>query len=82
MIPRIKNVIPLENFVLFVEFDNGEKVLYDVKEDIEALDDFKILLSQHSLFQNVQLDPSRTCVYWSDRIDIASDTILEYGKIA
>ena len=82
MIPRIKNVIPLENFILFVEFDNGEKVLYDVKEDIEALDDFKILLSQHSLFQNVQLDPSRTCVYWSDRIDIASDTILEYGKIA
>lgn len=23
---------------------------------------------------------SRTCVFWNDRIDLASDTIYEYGK--
>ena len=32
------------------------------------------------LWQQVKLDSSRTCVYWNDRIDIASDTIYEYGK--
>ena len=36
--------------------------------------------TETGLFNNFQLDPSRTCVYWSDRIDLPSDSILEYGK--
>lgn len=80
MIPRIKSIQPLENFVLLVEFDDGKKVEYDVKDDINTLADFRVLESERGLFQNVQLDPSRTCVYWTDRIDLASDIILEYGK--
>ena len=32
------------------------------------------------LFQQVQLDKSRTCVYWNDEIDLPSDTIYEYGQ--
>lgn len=79
---RIKDIKPLDDYILLVEFDDGERVFYDVKEDIETLEDFKILKSQHNLFRNVQLDSSRTCVYWSDRIDLSSDTILEYGRIA
>ena len=80
MIPRIKSIQPLENFVLLVEFDDGKKVEYDVKDDINTLADFRVLESERGLFQNVQVDPSRTCVYWTDRIDLASDIILEYGK--
>lgn len=37
MIPRIKSVKPIENYVLEVVFDDGKKVLYDVKEDITTL---------------------------------------------
>ena len=80
MIPRIRSIQPLENYILFVEFDDGKKVEYDVKDDIKSLADFRALESECGLFQNVQLDSSRTCVYWTDRIDIPSDTILEYGK--
>lgn len=80
MIPRIKSIQPLENFVLFVEFDDGKKVEYDVKDDINTLADFRVLESERGLFQNVQLDSSRTCVYWTDRVDLASDIIGEYGK--
>ena len=80
MIPRIKSIQPLENYVLLVEFDGGKKVEYDVKDDIKTLADFRVLESERGLFQNVQLDSSRTCVYWSDRVDLASDIILEYGK--
>ncbi len=80
MIPRIKSIQPLENYILLVEFDDGKKVEYDVKDDIKTLTDFSALESEYGLFQNVQLDSSRTCVYWTDRIDIPSDTILEYGK--
>lgn len=80
MIPRIKSIQPLENYVLLVVFDDGKKVEYDVKDDINTLADFRVLESERGLFQNVQLDSSRTCVYWSDRVDLASDIILEYGK--
>ena len=79
MIPRIKNLETLEDYRLKVIFDDGIRVIYDLKDDIEAIDDFKVLLTERNLFKNAQLDNSRTCVFWSDRIDLASDSILEYG---
>ena len=81
MIPRIKSIRPLQDYMLQVCFDNGVKVLYDVKDDIRTLKDFKVLETECGLFQNAQLDSSRTCVFWNDRVDLASDTILEYGVI-
>ena len=80
MIPRIKDIQPLDDFIRLVEFDDGKKVKYDVKDDIRTLDDFKILESEYGLFQNVQLDSSRTYIDWTDRVDLPSDTILEYGQ--
>lgn len=80
MIPRIKSIEAQDNLTLLVVFDSNERVLYDVKEDIKAIDDFMPLQTEQGLFKNFQLDPSRTCIYWSDRIDLPSDTILEYGK--
>ena len=81
MIPRIKSICPLPDYLLQVCFDDGVKVLYDVKDDIRTLNDFKVLETEYGLFQNAQLDSSRTCVFWNDRVDLASDTILEYGVI-
>ena len=81
MIPRIKSIRPLQDYVLQVCFDDGVKVLYDVKDDIRTLSDFKVLETEYGLFQNAQLDSSRTCIFWNDRVDLASDTILEYGVI-
>ena len=80
MIPRIKSIQALENFVLLVEFDDGKKVSYDVKDDIKTLADFRVLESENGLFRNFRLDSSRTCVYWTDRVDLPSDTIWEYGN--
>ena len=80
MIPRIKSVKPQENYKLLIQFDGGETVIYNVMEDIDAIDDFVPLKTERGLFENVQLDDSRTCIYWSDRIDLPSDTLLEYGE--
>lgn len=80
MIPRIKEIKAEDNLRLLVTFDNDEQVLYDVKDDVNTISDFKPLETETGLFKNFQLDPSRTCVYWSDRIDLPSDTILEYGE--
>lgn len=79
MIPRIKKVMPLPDFRLHVTFDDGKAVLYDVKEDIEQIESYRDLCSINGLFSQVQLDQSRTCVFWNDQIDLPSDTIYEYG---
>ena len=80
MIPRIKSVKPQDNYKLLIQFDGGETVIYNVLEDIDAIDDFVPLKTERGLFEHVQLDDSRTCIYWSDRIDLPSDTLLEYGE--
>ncbi len=41
---------------------------------------FKVLKSEYGLFQNFRLDSSRTYIYWTDRVDLPSDTILEYDQ--
>ena len=78
MIPRICSLKPLPNFMLDIVFDNGARVLYDVKEDLH-LPGYHQLRDIPGLFESVQLDQSRTVVYWSDEIDLPSDAILEYG---
>lgn len=78
MIPRIRGINPLPDFMLSVLFDDGRRVLYDVKTDF-SLPNYDLLRTVPGLFESVQLDASRTCVYWSDTIDLPSDTIYEYG---
>ncbi len=82
MIPRIKTLRALDGFLLDVEFDDGKRVLYDVNDDIETLPAFKDLRDIQGLFFQAQLDTSRTCVFWNDQIDLASDCLYEYGKSA
>lgn len=78
MYPRIKSVIPLPNFILSVAFDDGKHVHYDVKTDLH-LPGYSVLQKQRGLFEQVQLDPSRTVVYWSDDVDLPSDIVYTYG---
>ena len=79
MIPRISSLAPLPDYRLSVDFDDGRKVVYDVGEDM-ALPGYEQLRIVPGLFQSVQLDQSRTCVYWNDEIDLPSDIIYEYGS--
>ncbi|MBQ3854729.1 MAG: DUF2442 domain-containing protein [Anaerovibrio sp.] len=79
MIPRIKHIESQKDYILRVLFDDGRIVLYDVKDDIRTLPAYRRLITEYGLFQNFQLDASRTCVFWNDEIDLPSDTIYEYG---
>ena len=80
MIPRIKSIKPQKNYILHVIFDDGKRCLYDVKKDIDSIEQYKDLETIQGLFEQAQLDESRTCVFWNEYIDLASDTIYEYGK--
>lgn len=79
MIRRIRTAQPLPDFLLSVSFDDGKRVVYDVKEDM-GLPGYIALRDVRGLFEQVQLDPSRTCVYWNSEIDLPSDAIYEYGR--
>ena len=81
MLPRIKEVKPLPNFILSVIFDDGKAVVYDVMDDIKQIESYQDLIAIHGLFNQVQLDKSRTCVFWNDRIDLPRATIYEYGRL-
>ena len=62
MIRRIKTIKPMPDYILLVSFDDGKKVLYDVKDDFNLLE-YSSLQSINGLFNQVQLDESRTCVF-------------------
>ena len=69
----------MPDYMLLVSFDDGKQVLYDVKEDFN-LPEYSSLQSINGLFNQVQLDESRTCVFWTKNVDLPSDIIYEYGK--
>lgn len=79
-LPRIKTVVPMDGYRLSVLFDDGKKVVYNVAEDIETVGVFSDLRTVEGLWPQVQLDKSRTVVFWDDWIDLPSDTIYEYGQ--
>lgn len=81
MIHRIKSIKALPGYELLVTFDDGKAVIYDVKEEIQSLPGYKRLQAEQGLFERVQFDKSRTCIYWSPEIDLPSDIIYEYGKV-
>ncbi|MCQ2507880.1 MAG: DUF4160 domain-containing protein [Dorea sp.] len=78
-IPRIKKAVAGPNFVLQVAFDDGKRVAYDLKPDIKTLPKYDIL--RESLFKEFVLDESRTCIIWTDEVDLPSDIIYEYGTV-
>lgn len=78
MIPRMKNVIAEDDYILYVTFDDGIIVRYDMKEDIDQLPGYDKL--KQGQFSDFVVDESRTCISWTDEIDLPSDIIYEYGK--
>ena len=79
MIPKIQDIEALNDYILKVAFTDGKEVLYDVKDDIKTLPGYDSLKAINGLWQQVKVDKSKTCVFWNDFIDLASDSIYEYG---
>lgn len=79
-IRRIKHIDPVLPLKLRVSFDDGRVVLYDVTEDVRDIPSYAPLETVPGLFGQVQLDQSRTCVFWNDEIDLPSDAVYEYGE--
>jgi hypothetical protein len=78
---------PLDNYILYCEFENGEKRKYDMKPLIEsdtiiidgryALRDFYNI---PGLFEQVKIYDFGLAVMWNDDLDLDVSTIYYYGE--
>lgn len=80
MFHKIKNVVPLNNYIISVSFVEGVTKKYDVKP---LFDRFKLFnnLKENDLFKKVHVGVGGYAIIWNDEIDLACDEIYENGKL-
>ena len=78
MNPRVKNVVPDNNYTLHLWFTNGEEGIFDVKPYL----DFEVFqeLKNEKMFNTVR--PFIGTIQWANEADLCPDTVyLDSVKI-
>ena len=78
MFHRVRQVYPLEDYRLLVQFIDGSTKIYDVKPLFQWKDVFKSLQNDH-LFEEVYVDVGGYGIVWNDQIDLSCDELYEHG---
>lgn len=76
MSPTVVHVEPRENYMLYLEFDNGEKKIFDVKPYIHG--DFYGQLENEGYFRTVKANGFS--VEWARKQDLCPDE-LYYNSV-
>ena len=79
MFHKVKNVAPLNDFILSVSFVEGVTKLYDVKPLFKKWPVFNNL-KENNLFFDVQVDQGGYGISWNDDIDLSCDELFFEGK--
>ena len=79
MFYKIKNVVPLENYILKVYFQNEIIKYYDVSRLFDRWKIFQNLRSIKGFFSKVKVDNGGYGVSWSDEIDISCNELWDNG---
>lgn len=79
MFHKIKNVTPLQDFKLSIQFAEGITKIYDMKKLIENNKLFTDLKDIY-LFNSVEVDIGGYGLIWNDDIDISCDELFENSK--
>ena len=80
MFHKIKNVFPLEDYRLLVQFISGVTKIYDVKPLFSWKDIFKSL-KKNELFYAVYVDVGGNGIVWNDDLDLSSEELWENGTL-
>lgn len=80
MFHKVKNVFPLNNYELLVQFCVGVTKIYDVKPLFKWRDVFNSL-KQNQLFYAVEVDIGGKGIIWNDQIDLSCDELWTNGKV-
>jgi hypothetical protein len=75
--PKIKAVTPIENYSLFITFDNGITKSYNMKNWFSH-ETFKPL-EDKTLFDLVKIDKGGCGIRWNDEIDLSECELWENG---
>ncbi len=78
MQPTITAVEPMDNYLLLLTYDNGEKRVFDVKPYLE-LGIFQALKEKH-VFNTVRV--SFDSIEWSNHADLDPETLYETSVTA
>lgn len=79
MFHKIKNVTPLQDFKLSIQFAEGITKIYDMKKLIENNKIFADL-KDINIFNSAEVDIGGYGVIWNDDIDISCDELFENSK--
>lgn len=79
MFHKIKNVSPLPNYRLSVQFSEGITKLYDIKPLFDKLPIFRKLAEQPEEFSGVSVDVGGYGIIWNDELDLSCDELWDNG---
>ena len=80
MFHKIKNVFPLAEYRLSVQFAEGCTKMYDMKPLMEKFDVFRAL-EDLDLFYEVCVDTGGHGIVWNDDLDLSCDELWENGTV-
>ena len=77
---KIIDVKALDDFILDVDFSDGTKKYYDVKQLFDIFPDmFYPFKDNPAIFKNVKIDCGGCGVSWNEDIDISEFELFENG---
>jgi hypothetical protein len=80
MFHKIKNVTPLENYKLRVQFSEGVTKIYDMNQLFDKYRMFVDLKYHSELYYSARVDIGGYGVIWNDDIDISCDELFYNGE--
>lgn len=81
MFHKIKNVIPLPNYQLNIQFSEGTTKIYSIAPLFEKIPVFKVLTQTPGLFSEVYVDVGGHGIVWNDELDLSCDELWENGRV-
>jgi hypothetical protein len=79
MFYKVKEVQPLPDYNLLVNFVTGEKKQYNVKPLFDKWEPFKALVLTKGLFAQVRVDAGGYGISCNDNIDLSCNELYENG---
>lgn len=79
MFHKVKNVSPLPEFRLSVQFSEGVTKLYDLNPLFEKIPAFTQFIKEPEIFNCVSVDVGGYGIIWGDELDLSCDELWEHG---
>jgi len=77
MFHKVKNVKPLDNYILEITFQDDTIKYYDVSKLFEKWNIFQSLINIKGLFEQVKVDNGGYGISWNDDIDLSCNELWE-----